>query len=249
MSLATASLSLKRALPALALGTLALGALAGCRDTTSSRDAASREALQRDLELAQASAVSLAQRDLPPTRFVSAIEAGEKPTAAPSAAARPSRKSPTKAPRRATPKAAPAVAAVAAEHGSQTAGSEIVAAPTTTGRWVASTESSGAPSENPTVSGPSDGGMVGSTPNDRDEGVGQGRRGHGIGGAIGGIIGVVIRGGGIGDDDHCERDHPGTARMPGMPGLPGGIGGVGGVYGGLPTRVPRSPGGIFGRRF
>lgn len=56
------------------------------------------------------------------------------------------------------------------------------------------------------------------------------RRGRGRG--IGGIIGVVIRGGGV-DGDNCERDRPG-ARGGGLPypvgrGFPGGNVSVGGV--------------------
>jgi hypothetical protein len=59
------------------------------------------------------------------------------------------------------------------------------------------------------------------------------------------VIGVVIRGGGVGDDDHCERDRrPRGGRYPPIGiGLPGPIPVMGpGQY-----PAPRMPGG--GRRF
>lgn len=220
------------------LSVLALAAVAGCRDTTSSRDTAARDALQRDLDLAQASAVSLAERDLPPTRFVSALEQGERPSASTGAAARPAKKAPTKAPRRPTRQAPPAVTAVATtEPAPAAAATEMTPAPTSSS--VASTETAATPTEQPTVSGPSDAGTVGSVPSDSrgntDGASGEGRRGRGMGGIFGGIIGVVIRGGGVGDGDHCERDQPRGGHVP--TGYPGGIGGIGGVYG-VPARLP-----------
>jgi hypothetical protein len=231
----------------------ALVALAACRDSTSAGDTAARDALQRDLDLAQASAVSLAQHELPPTRFVSALEQGERPSAGTGAAALPSRKkTPNKAPRHQAQHAAPAVAAVAQHEAPQAAAADMAPAPASTSS-VASTESASTPTEQPTVAGPSDQGVVGSVPSDSrgtdngaGNGSGEGRRGRGIGGIFGGVIGVVIRGGGIGDGDHCERDHPRGGRIPG---------GIGGIYGGLPmpgipSRVPSGGGiGFPGRRY
>ena len=55
---------------------------------------------------------------------------------------------------------------------------------------------------------------------------GDGNRGGGIGtmGTIlGGIMGVVIRGGGVGDDDHCERDPRGGGRHHPRGGAGGGV--------------------------
>jgi hypothetical protein len=40
--------------------------------------------------------------------------------------------------------------------------------------------------------------------NSQGSGAGQGQGNGGIGGVLGGIFGAVIRGGGIGDDDHCD---------------------------------------------
>jgi hypothetical protein len=40
-----------------------------------------------------------------------------------------------------------------------------------------------------------------------------GDHGGGIGPVIGGVIGVIIRGGGIGDNDHCEIHRPGAGPM------------------------------------
>jgi hypothetical protein len=233
------------------LAVIVLASVAACRDAPSSRDSAARDALQRDLELAQASSVALATRDLPPTRFVSALEAGERTASGSGAAARPSRKSPKKAPRRPTPHAAPAVSAVAAATDVEaTAGTESTPAPAPATTTVAS-DAGSAPAPEPVASGPSDAGIVGSVPSDTrgttDGNSGEGRRGRGIGGIFGGIIGVVIRGGGVGDDDHCERDHPRGGRVPPI--------GIGGVYGGYPTSIPASIprsgriGGRIGGRF
>lgn len=62
----------------------------------------------------------------------------------------------------------------------------------------------------------------------------------GSGGILGGIFGAVIRGGGVGDDDHC--DPRGMPRRP-IVGVP--IGGGSANYpGGI---IPRGPGGMRGR--
>jgi hypothetical protein len=63
----------------------------------------------------------------------------------------------------------------------------------------------------------------------------------GVGGVLGGILGAVIRGGVVGDDDHCDpRSMPGN-RRPRVTdiysgGIHGGMGGMRGIPRGLPGR-------------
>jgi hypothetical protein len=57
-----------------------------------------------------------------------------------------------------------------------------------------------------------------------------GSAGGGIGNVLGGILGAVIRGGVVGDDDHCDP-RPGRSRG-GVYGRPGGMGGIGGIIAG-----------------
>jgi len=215
------------------LALLSLVAAGACRDGSGPRDAAARDALQRDLELAQSSAVALAPADRAPTRFVSALEAGE--AAARSASpSRPSRRPAAKAPRARAEHAQPTVAAVttAAAPGVAEAPAPAPVAASATTAAATTAESAPLIHEGESAS-PSDVGIASTGPGPYDGGgVEITRRGHGIGDAIG----VVIRGGGIGDDDHCERDHPGS-RMPYPMGrrAPG--------MGGITLGVPRS--GIF----
>jgi hypothetical protein len=221
----------------------ALAATAACRD--SARDPTTNDSLQRDLELAQASTVSLASaRDLPQTRFVSALESGERATAGAGAAARPAHKSPTKAPHAKAKHAPPTPAPVTAAVGAAAAAEETAPAPAPTSTTVAADNGPTAAPE--ATSGPSTDGVISVSPTDAPSsgsgtGTAQRGRGHGLGGIFGGIIGVVIRGGMIGDDDHCERDHPGRRSVPtsGIPypsGVPFPIGRS--VPGGLPMRFP-----------
>jgi hypothetical protein len=195
------------------------------------RDVTANDALQRDLELAQASAVNLARRDLPATRVVSALEAGEQAVAGKGTADHPARHSPTKRPRTKVDHAPPAPAPAAAPQAVAQAAAEapqVAAAPAPT---PAPEEPAPARSENPTMSGPSNDGVISVSPTDGEGGGGVtvSRRGRGIGGIIGGILGGIggVMGG-MGDDDHCERDHP--RRGAGVP-----IG-VGGIPIGFPTR-------------
>jgi hypothetical protein len=235
----------------LALLSLTIGG--ACRNA--SRDVTANDALQRDLELAQASTVALAQggRDLPATRFVSALEAGERPAAGKSDAARPSRRSKSKAPRAHAEHAPPAPAPVAATASvAQAAAEPEAVAPAPAAVPAPVEEQAPARSENPSMSGPSGDGVISVSPTDGADagGITVSRRGRGGGlggvlGGIGGVIGVVIRGGAIGDDDHCERDHPGRRGN-----IPMGVGLPGGMPVGFPARggygVPRSGvGGIF----
>jgi hypothetical protein len=221
---------------------LSLTAAAACRD--GSTDAAANDALQRDLELAQAGAVALAPaaRDLPPTRFVSAIEAGERAAPARSAAARPARKAPRRAPTahvdHAPPTPAPAVTETVAE---AAAAEETQVAPAPAPEPTVVADAGPAPAETQT-SGPSADGVISvSRPEGEGTAEGEGRRGRGRGiggilGGIGGVIGVVIRGGSVGDIDHCERDRPGARG--GIP-YP-----VGGRMGGIPTSGGWGNGGL-----
>lgn len=55
-------------------------------------------------------------------------------------------------------------------------------------------------------------------------GRGSGTVGGGVGTIAGGIFGVVIRGGGVGDDDHCEIHERGGRGRPVYRPTPGGIG-------------------------
>jgi len=223
----------------IALLSLAVGS--ACRN--GSRDVTSNDALQRDLELAQASTVALAQNghDLPATRFVSALEAGERASAGAGTAARPAKRSRSKAPRAHVQHAPPAPAPVAATQAVAQAAEQPQEAPAPAAT-PSPVDDAPARSENPTMSGSGGDGVISVSPTDGADAGGTtvSRRGHGgILGGIGGVIGVVIRGGGIGDDDHCERPR---GNIPIGAGLPGGI------PIGFPTRggygVPR--GGIGG---
>lgn len=100
-----------------------------------------------------------------------------------------------------------------------------------------------APAENPTPDSPplarptpipaSTGASAGNAPG-RGAGTSDGV-GSGVGSVLGGIFGAVIRGGMIGDDDHCDPRPRGRAipgdiyGRPGSVGIPGGIGGIGGM--------------------
>lgn len=56
--------------------------------------------------------------------------------------------------------------------------------------------------------------------------------GVGVGGILGGIFGAVIRGGMIGDDDHCDPRPRGRANPGDIYGRPGSVGIPGGIFGG-----------------
>ena len=86
--------------------------------------------------------------------------------------------------------------------------------------------------------GPSVGGSDGSYAGGSDEGsIGRGRGDDGRGRGPGGI-GVIIRGGGAGDD-HCEPQGPRRGTRNG--GQTGGMGGIGGVIGGIIGGAGRFP--------
>jgi hypothetical protein len=213
---------------------LALAAACGrgapADSTASALDASPRDALAgahdalgRDLALAGAAGAAVTPETLAPrTRFVSPLEAGVAPERlAPRQARTPARRQrTTRAATLRTPEAVaprPAPPAPRAE------------------RAVASAPAPEAPAPAPVVvaSGPSaaDAPAPAADPGPTRVGDGgHGDAGHGDG------TGVVIRGGGVGDVDHCERDLPGTwgGRIPGggvlvgrrMPGDAGRVGGA-----------------------
>lgn len=163
------------------------------RDTTLSAD------LQRDLDLAKATSLELANASSRTPAVVSAIES------APAGRTKTGDRAPRAVPRRHTPPApAPvaepdgdvAEAPVVADDGDVTAATGAEEAPVAEAPAPDVVEAPAGAPEPTVVSGPQ------VTP----EGVGSGRpRDPGGWGDIGeGVGGVVLRGGGVGDDDHCE---------------------------------------------
>lgn len=71
-------------------------------------------------------------------------------------------------------------------------------------------------------------------------GAGRSDGANGSGGGWGGIFGAIIRGGAVGDDDHCDpRTMPRGGRRPTATDIGiynGGMGGIGGVMRGIPSR-------------
>lgn len=179
-----------RTLARIMVPSAALFALA-CGPTKSPGDQASREALNRDLDMVSAQSIELASaRSAPATEIVSDIE--RIPVRAPRRAAA------SRAPKKAeVPTPAPVVAPPA-----EPAVAEVVQPVVVAQAPAPEPEAAPAPSE-PTaipVSYPRGG---------SDDGErGGGRRG----GGLGGIFGVVIRGGSAGVD-HCERDRDGRGGM------------------------------------
>lgn len=190
--------------------------------------------LQRDLAAASATSVELASAShaYKPTRFVSAIEQPGGPAPAPRATVK------RPAPRRVTTARAPE-SAVAPEPAPEP---EIVAP-----EQVAVTpEPATATAPEPTVIAPRPTPMPASYPGSVDRGT-RGS-GGGIGEGIGGIIGVIIRGGN-GGIDHCDPRTDGRSRRGGGIFYPGSgripinpiIGAV------IGDRMPTPRGGIFHR--
>ena len=201
---------------------VALVALA-CADGGSKRAAASDE-LSEDLALASAASLDLASEQASgKTNVVSAMEL--TPESAPQKAAAP--RKPVK--RSATPKPTEEVA-VAVE--TPTPAPEPAAPP----QEVAAPQGP-APSEEPQA-GPRPQPLPPVYPGDSRTG-GEGGRGPGIGGVL---IGVVLRGGGVGED-HCEIHQRGRGGNTAInQRFPIGGGGIGG--GGMPNGTfPRSRGG------
>jgi hypothetical protein len=188
----------------LAMASLAAVAVA-CGRSEQPKDQAMDQALMSDLESAAAPTSALASSQFKPTQIVSAIELGESPHArAPERSAAPAR--------RATPRAAaPAPKVKTVDPAATEPVPEpvlVAAAPAAAPAPTAEPATTPAPITTP-AAGPRP------TPNPVHipepvvrEPIPVGRGGRGGIGTIGTIGGVIIRGGSIGDDDHCEI-HPG----------------------------------------
>lgn len=188
----------------LAVLPMTLFALACGGTSKEQKGAALSDDLRSDLARAAAPTSDLASTQFRPQQVVSNIELGDSP--APHAAPKAHKRLAPRA--KPTPK--PTVRAVEA----------VAPTPSPTPTTIAV-----APAPEPTA-GPRP------TPNpvDYPSGSGSDTQGDRHPGGLGGIIGVIIRGGGIGDDDHCEI-HPGrggvaiNSRIPfpvGRPTFPGG---------------------------
>lgn len=190
---------------------LALLAVA-CSRSEQSKDRAVDPALMSDLASATAPTAALASSNFKPAQVVSAIELGEPPRA-------PAREQSPAPVHHAAPRvaaAAPKVKAVEPEPAVDPKPQPVIVAATQPTTQPAAEP---APATTPTA-GPRP------TPNPVDipapppvpvgrEPMPGGRGGMGgviPGGVIGAIGGVIIRGGSIGDDDHCEI-HPGRGTM------------------------------------
>jgi hypothetical protein len=189
-----------------------LAALAvACGRSEQPKDQAVDPALMSDLQSASAPTAALASSNFRPTQVVSAIELGESPRAnAPDRSAAPAHHA---APRAAP--AAPKVKAVDPEPTIDPTPRPVVVAAT---QPAAEPEPESAPVTTPTAGprptpNPVDIPAPPPVPVGREPGSGGrgGGGGMGPGGVIGAIGGVIIRGGSIGDDDHCEI-HPGGGR-------------------------------------
>ncbi len=218
--------------------------------------------LQKDLELAQASSLELAGSSRARTEVISGVEAGRAgatlagdraPLPKPAPRARTER---TPLLRHAAQRTVEAPVASVAEDTPAPA-TEQVEAPAATMAAAPAPEPAAAPTPEPVVmAGPETtaDGVGDSRP--RDPGgwgdAGSGDVGRGSGGGWGGLGGVIIRGGSIGDGDHCEirprRGSPrrgGTFPIGGTIYVPraGGTGGSASTGGGV---TPRSRGGSSG---
>ncbi|GJG87356.1 hypothetical protein tb265_25370 [Gemmatimonadetes bacterium T265] len=213
----------------LAAATLAVG-LAGCRGTDGSGDTGlGGDGLRRDLDAAAASAAFAPPlRGDAPVRFVSALELGASPApsgvAHATAPAHPrqvlaSARVPHNAPTRVIVRVRYVDAPAAAEEVASTSSAEP-SAPTAGGGGTFSPGTE-------VAAGPAPGAGTGGA------GRGHGRSGWGV---VGGLLGVVIRGGMIGDIDHCDP-HDASARHVPSP-----------YPGQYPRQTPggRSPGEVIG---
>jgi hypothetical protein len=171
-----------------------------CSKSTPSRDATLSQELRRDLNRAAAPTSDLASAQFRPTQVVSAVELGEAPTPKPAAPV--ARKHPV---HRAVPSPKPRIEPVKA------VALDPSPAPTTVAV---------VPAPEPTTAGPRPAPNPVQSPTSEPEH-------HG---GIGSVIGVIIRGGVLGDDDHCQIRPPIAinSRIPPMgrptsPGRPRGI--------------------------
>ncbi len=159
-----------------------------CGRSNTAPDRALSEQLRSDLDRAAAPTSDLAAAQFRPTQTVSAIELGrsDAPRATPVAHKRPVRR-PKPAP---TPEVKP-VEAVALEPSPAPTTVAVAPAPAPAPLPAAGPR----PTPNP-ASAPAAGSGSGA------------EEGEGHGGGIGAVIGVIIRGGVLGDDDHCQRRPP-----------------------------------------
>jgi hypothetical protein len=188
-----------------AMISLAGFALACGRSEQTRQDQALNPALRSDLERAAAPTSALASTQFTPTQVVSAIELGESPEVN-------ARERTAVADRRTAPRVKPSasrtpsprVAPVSAKAPDPAPEPVLVAVvPEPTASSTPETESVGASDTRPSA-GPRP------TPNPVDYPAPQPRTRNGDG--MGPLIGVIIRGGGIGDD-HCEI-RPGRGSIP-----------------------------------
>jgi hypothetical protein len=189
---------------------LAALAVACSRTEQQPKDQAMDPALMSDLESAAAPTSALASSQFKPAQVVSALELGESPRArAPERTAAPARRAAPRAavpepkvqsvdPKATDPEPEPVLVATAPSP-EPTPAPEPAAAPAPTTTPTAGPRPTPNPVPTPLPGGGSGRGGMG----------GMGGMG-GTGGVIGAIGGVIIRGGSIGDDDHCEIHHGGS---------------------------------------
>ncbi len=246
------------AVPAAAM----VGLLAACSSAPQRDTAELANDLQKDLELAKASSLELASSSRARTEVISGIEAGRAgatlagdraPLPKPAPRARPEV---TPVVRHTAQKTVEAPVATVAEETPAPATEEVVA-PAATVAAAPAPEPAAAPTPEPVVlAGPqaTEDGVGASRPRDPG-GWGDASTGNvgggGSGGGWGGLAGVIIRGGSIGDGDHCEiRPRRGSTTRRGT--LPGSgtvyvprAGGTGGSAG-RGSVTPRARGGSSG---
>lgn len=190
------------------LAMIPLAALAvACGRSEQPKDHAVDPALMSDLESASAPTAALASSNFKPTQVVSAVELGEPPRAP----ARDQSATPSHRKAQRTAPAAPKVKAVEPDPALDAKPKPVVVAATTPAAEPAPepvqvTKPTAGPRPTPN---PVDIPAPPPVPVGREPSSGGG--GMGPGGVIGAIGGVIIRGGSIGDDDHCEI-HPGRGR-------------------------------------
>lgn len=248
---------------------VAMAAMAACGGPPERGTADLPTDLRKDLELAKASSMELASSSRARTQVVSGLEAGQAgtrlqgdraPAATPAPRARPEL---TPVVRRAAQRTVEAPVAEVAEEIPAPAADEAEA-PAPTMAAAPAPEPEAAPAEPVSVAGPATTSDGAGDSRPRDPGgwgdAGNGDVGRGGGGGWGGLGGVIIRGGGIGDDDHCQirpRRRPvgggypiGSGRYPtgGTVYIPraGGTGGSGQVGGGGEVTRTRGGGGFGG---
>ena len=241
-----------RTLPRFLLAVPAVAFVAACSGAPGRGTAELPNDLQKDLELAKASSLELASSARNRTQVVSGLEGGPagntlegdrvaQPVAAPRHTPAPA---PVKARGAQTVKAP--IAAPAAEAPAPT--TQVAESPAATESETPAPAAAPAPAEPVVLTGPTATADGAGTSRPRDPG-GWGGAGDGdvYGGRGTGGGGVIIRGGGIGDDDHCEirpRGYPAGGRSYPFPGTiyvprPGGTGG----YPSGSAGTPRSRGG------